>query len=80
MEKELSQLLQAQSALDSAHNHFESGDFSKALDYIDKIILIFSPGCLRVPFMDYWCLSVLVKLDMDCTNNLQSYVSEVCPL
>ncbi|KAG1371578.1 putative DnaJ protein P58IPK [Cocos nucifera] len=51
MEKELSQLLQAQSALDSAYNHFESGDFSKALDYIDKIVLIFSPGCLRAKIL-----------------------------
>ncbi|XP_010937842.2 dnaJ protein P58IPK homolog B [Elaeis guineensis] len=51
MEKELSQLLQAQSALDSAYNYFESGDFSKALDYIDKIVLVFSPGCLRAKIL-----------------------------
>ncbi|XP_008793354.2 dnaJ protein P58IPK homolog B [Phoenix dactylifera] len=51
VEKELSQLLQAQSALDSANNHFDSGDFSKALDYIDKIVLVFSPGCLKAKIL-----------------------------
>ncbi|KAG1339112.1 dnaJ protein P58IPK [Cocos nucifera] len=51
VEKELSQLLQAQSALDYANNHFDSGDFSKALDYIDKIVLVFSPGCLKAKIL-----------------------------
>ncbi|XP_010920872.1 dnaJ protein P58IPK homolog A [Elaeis guineensis] len=51
VEKELSQLLQAQSALDSANNHFDSGDFSRALDYIDKIVLVFSSGCLKAKIL-----------------------------
>lgn len=50
MEKEVSQLLQAQNALDSAYNYFDSGDFSKVLEYIDKVVLVFSPGCLKVSF------------------------------
>ncbi|KAK4396337.1 DnaJ protein P58IPK [Sesamum angolense] len=36
-EKELSQLYQAQNALSSANNLFESGDFTKALENIDKV-------------------------------------------
>ncbi|KAL2485183.1 DnaJ protein P58IPK-like protein [Abeliophyllum distichum] len=44
-EKELSQLFQAQSALDSAKTLFDSGDFTKALEYIDKVVLVFSPAC-----------------------------------
>ena len=48
-EKELSQLHQAQSALDSANNLFDSGDYTKALDFIDKVVLIFSPACSQVP-------------------------------
>ena len=47
-EKDLSQLLQAQSALASAYSLFESNEYSKALDYIDKVVLVFSPGCLEV--------------------------------
>ena len=48
VEKELSQLLQAQSSLQSAYGQFDSGDFSKVLEYINKIVLVFSPGCLKV--------------------------------
>ncbi|CAA2953897.1 dnaJ P58IPK homolog [Olea europaea subsp. europaea] len=44
-EKELSQLFQAQSALDSAKSLFDSGDFTKALEFIDKVVLVFSPAC-----------------------------------
>ncbi|XP_072996450.1 dnaJ protein P58IPK homolog B isoform X1 [Typha latifolia] len=51
VEKEVSQLLQAQSALESAESHFDSGDFQKVLDYIDKIVLVFSPGCLKAKFL-----------------------------
>jgi len=48
VEKELSQLLQAQNSLQSAYGQFDSGDFSKVLEYINKIVLVFSPGCLKV--------------------------------
>ncbi|XP_020585832.1 dnaJ protein P58IPK homolog B [Phalaenopsis equestris] len=51
VEKELSQLSQAKHALDSAQNLFESGDFSKALEYIDKVVLIFSPDCLKAKLL-----------------------------
>lgn len=47
-EKELSQMLQALSALETAQNLFESGDMTKSLHYIDKIVLVFSPACSRV--------------------------------
>ena len=49
-EKELSQLYQAQNALNSADDLFESGDFSKALEYIYKVVLVFSPECSKVYF------------------------------
>lgn len=49
-EKELSQLHQAQNALNSANNLFESDDFTKALEYIDKVVLVFSPACSKVCF------------------------------
>ncbi|KAH7677869.1 Dnaj-like subfamily c member 3 protein [Dioscorea alata] len=50
-EKDLSQLLQAQNALASAYSLFESNEYSKALDYIDKVVLVFSPGCLEAKFL-----------------------------
>ncbi|KAJ6840634.1 dnaJ protein P58IPK-like protein A [Iris pallida] len=46
-EKELSQLLQAQNGLEAAYSLFELGEFSKALDYISKVVLVFSPSCLK---------------------------------
>ncbi|KAI8013591.1 hypothetical protein LOK49_LG05G00687 [Camellia lanceoleosa] len=46
-EKELSQLLQAQSALETAMNLYDSGNFTKSLDYVVKIVLVFSPACSR---------------------------------
>lgn len=39
---------QAQSALDTANNLYDSGDYTKALDFIDKVVLIFSPACSQV--------------------------------
>lgn len=48
VEKELLQLYQAQNALTSANGLFDSGDFTKALEYIDKVVLVFSPECLKV--------------------------------
>lgn len=50
-EKELSQLLQAQSAMDSAINHFDSGDFTKALEFVDKVVLVFCPACLKAKLL-----------------------------
>lgn len=46
-EKELSQLTQAQSALETALSHFATGNFSKSLEYVDKIVLVFSPSCSK---------------------------------
>lgn len=51
VEKELSQLLQAKTALESAYNLYDSGDFSKALDHITKVVLIFSPSCMKAKFL-----------------------------
>ncbi|CAL5419948.1 unnamed protein product [Camellia sinensis] len=50
-EKELSQLLQAQSALETATTLFDSGDFTKSLEYIDKVVLVFSPACSRAKLL-----------------------------
>ncbi|KAL6585387.1 DnaJ subfamily C member 3 [Orobanche minor] len=51
VEKELSQLHQAQKALDSAESLFDSGDFTKALEYIEKVALVFSPACSRAKLL-----------------------------
>lgn len=51
VEKELSQLLQAQNSLQSAYGQFDSGDFSKVVEYINKIVLVFSPGCLKAKLL-----------------------------
>ncbi|KAK9158306.1 hypothetical protein Scep_004880 [Stephania cephalantha] len=50
-EKELSQLLQAQSALETAGTFFDSGDFEKSMDYIDKVVLVFSPACSKAKLL-----------------------------
>lgn len=50
-EKELSQLSQSQSALDTASNLFGTGGFTKALDYIDKVVLVFSPACAKAKLL-----------------------------
>lgn len=47
-EKELSQLLQAQSALDTAFKLFDSGDYTKSLEFVDKVVLVFSSACSKV--------------------------------
>lgn len=47
-EKELSQLHQAENALNSAKDAFESRDFTKALEYLEKVVLVFSPECSKV--------------------------------
>lgn len=50
-EKELSQLLQALSALETAQKLFDSGDITKSLHYIDKIVLVFSPACTKAKLL-----------------------------
>ncbi|KAL1541293.1 DnaJ subfamily C member 3 [Salvia divinorum] len=50
-EKELSQLYQAQSALDSAKEVFQSGDHTKALEYLEKVVLVFSPECSKAKLL-----------------------------
>ncbi|KAJ6968550.1 dnaJ protein P58IPK [Populus alba x Populus x berolinensis] len=44
-DKELSQLHQARSALDTALTLLDSGDYAKSLEYVDKVVLVFSPAC-----------------------------------
>ncbi|RDY00099.1 DnaJ protein P58IPK-like protein [Mucuna pruriens] len=50
-EKELSQLLQAQSALETAQSLYDLGNFSKSLEYIDKVVLVFSPACTKAKLL-----------------------------
>ncbi|XWS43601.1 hypothetical protein CRYUN_Cryun16bG0118400 [Craigia yunnanensis] len=50
-EKELSQLHQAQSALETAFSLFDSGDYTKALEYVDKVVLVFSPACSKAKLL-----------------------------
>lgn len=50
-EKELSQLFQAQSALDTALSLFDSGDFTKSLEYVDKVVVVFSPACSKAKIL-----------------------------
>lgn len=50
-ERELSQLLQAKGALESAMNLFDSGDFTQALEHIDKVVLVFSPACSKAKIL-----------------------------
>ncbi|VAH86760.1 unnamed protein product [Triticum turgidum subsp. durum] len=51
VEKELAQLLQAQNALESAYTQSDAGEFSKVLEYVNKIVLVFSPGCLKAKLL-----------------------------
>ncbi|PON69272.1 N-terminal acetyltransferase A, auxiliary subunit [Parasponia andersonii] len=50
-EKELSQLHQAQSALATALSLFESSDYAKSLEYVDKVVLVFSPACSKAKLL-----------------------------
>ncbi|GAU20277.1 hypothetical protein TSUD_337580 [Trifolium subterraneum] len=50
-EKELSQLLQAQSALETAQSLYDSGNFIKSLEYIDKVVLVFSSACTKAKLL-----------------------------
>ncbi|XVF76468.1 hypothetical protein PTKIN_Ptkin13bG0268700 [Pterospermum kingtungense] len=49
--KELSQLQQAQSALETAFSLFDTGDYTKALEYVDKVVLVFSPACSKAKLL-----------------------------
>ncbi|GAB2272381.1 DnaJ sub C member 3 [Dionaea muscipula] len=51
VEKELSQLHQAQSALETASSLFDSGEFKKSLEYVDKVVLVFSPACPKAKLL-----------------------------
>lgn len=51
VEKELSQLHQARSALETASSLYDSGDLSKALEYVDKVVLVFSPACSKAKLL-----------------------------
>ncbi|CAN1805462.1 DnaJ protein P58IPK homolog [Linum perenne] len=50
-EKEFSQLNQAKNALDSALILFNSGDHAKALEFIEKVVLVFSPACSKAKIL-----------------------------
>ncbi|KAL6141980.1 hypothetical protein ACLB2K_060265 [Fragaria x ananassa] len=50
-EKEISQLNQAKSALDTALTLFESSDFAKSLEYVEKVVLVFSPACSKAKIL-----------------------------
>lgn len=50
-EKELSQLTQSRNALENALSLLDVGDFSKALEYIDKVVLVFSPECSKAKLL-----------------------------
>ncbi|XP_047159879.1 dnaJ protein P58IPK homolog [Vigna umbellata] len=50
-EKELSQLLQAKSALETAQSLYDLGNFSKSLEFIDKVVLVFSPDCTKAKLL-----------------------------
>jgi DnaJ family protein C protein 3 len=45
-------VLQAKNALESAYSQSDAGYFSKVLEYVKKIVLVFSPGCLQVRLTD----------------------------
>lgn len=85
-------MLQAQSALETARTLFDSGDFTKSLEYIDKVVLVFSPACSKVItsarfcaflFQNYCHLFLfplfLTNLNSLSPNPLEMYI-KVCPL
>lgn len=78
-EKELSQLHQSQDALNTATNLFDSGDFSKSLDYVDKVVLVFSPACSKVIIkiillLIYCCPFILVLVFFKLSTQLMHFV------
>ncbi|XP_050228647.1 dnaJ protein P58IPK homolog [Mercurialis annua] len=50
-EKELSQLHQAKTALDTAFSLFDSEGYTKSLEYVDKVVLVFSPACSKAKLL-----------------------------
>ena len=66
VEKELSQLLQAQNALESAYSQSDAGDFSKVLEYVNKIVLVFSPGCSKVLHLKEFVYLVIMCSQIFC--------------
>lgn len=50
-EKELSQLIQSQNALETALTLSESGDYAKSLEYVEKVVLVFSPACSKAKLL-----------------------------
>lgn len=62
-EKELSQLHQAKSALETAFTLYESNDLGKALEFVDKVVLVFSPACSKVLFLMAICNYSLLLFD-----------------
>ena len=61
-EKELSQLHQAKSALETASSLYESKDIGKALEFVDKVVLVFSPACSKVidPISNIFLITLLI--------------------
>ncbi|CAL9228962.1 unnamed protein product [Arabidopsis halleri] len=57
-EKELSQLHQAKSALETASTLYESKDVAKALEFVDKVVLVFSPACSKAKLLKVKLLMV----------------------
>ncbi|XP_010490784.1 PREDICTED: dnaJ protein P58IPK homolog [Camelina sativa] len=57
-EKELSQLHQAKSALETASTLYESKDIAKALEFVDKVVLVFSPACSKAKLLKVRLLMV----------------------
>ncbi|PQQ21075.1 dnaJ protein P58IPK homolog [Prunus yedoensis var. nudiflora] len=49
--KELSQLIQSQNALETALTLSESGDYAKSLEYVEKVVLVFSPACSKAKLL-----------------------------
>ncbi|KAG4953643.1 hypothetical protein JHK87_039237 [Glycine soja] len=82
--KELSQLLQAQSALETTHSLYDLGNFSKSLEYIDKVVLVFSSACnkaklliVKVLIVDKEYESAIVEsgfLLKEDENNLEAFI------
>ncbi|KAL0723313.1 hypothetical protein Bca4012_037912 [Brassica carinata] len=54
----LAQLHQAKSALETASYLYESKDIGKALEFFDKVFLIFSPACSKAKLLKVKLLMV----------------------
>ncbi|XP_011620841.1 dnaJ protein P58IPK homolog B isoform X1 [Amborella trichopoda] len=50
-EKELSQMFQAKSSLEVAIDLFNSKNVIKAMDHLDKVVLVFSPECSKAKLL-----------------------------